>query len=421
MRYMAKKNTDYEKVILKIHNSWKFLKKHPEKETKGVDGESIETFGQNERKNIKSIRKELRTNSFSFQKMKPVDIGTREILVCTIRDRIVMRALLSVVKPQFRKVNSNCDFSRSVKYSGTGGPLFKEMQGVPLAAKVIQENIQAGFVWIFETDIKKFFDNIPKDKLLGLMKAKLKDQKVLALVEAAIKFQVDKEVFDFESKGYPMDVGIAQGSAMSPLLAGIYLNEFDNFIKENKEVRLVRYVDDFIIQCKTKEEADAIYKTVQEKMKDLGLDIHPLNIPDAKGKTKTRIIKATQGPFDFLGLTFNGPDINISAKKQEAFIEKIREVTSDKKLDLPTLIKKVRDRIRGFILQYSHPHYKAGTTLDYLTYGSQDKVEAAFTSRYAAITNRSPFKGLETKQRARLLRFFGIDFSDLRSAPKPKK
>ncbi len=302
---MRKKLTDYEKVMKRLFLSWKHLKTHPKKHTMGIDGVSIFTFGKEERKNIKKLRDSLSAKRFSFKKMKPVDIGNRQILVCTVEDRIVSRSILSVLEKHFKKYNSNCDYSRTVIYKNRLG-IKNTLNGVPLAAQAILDNMENGYTWVFETDIKKFFDYIPKQKIIDLINKKITDPDLQNLVTQIINFQVEKELVDIEQKDYYEDIGVAQGSAISPLLASIYLYEFDCFIKCNTNYRLVRYVDDFIIQCKTKDEAEQVYKEVLQKLKDMDLDIHQLDVPDPKnGKIKTRIVNALEASFVFLGLNFN--------------------------------------------------------------------------------------------------------------------
>jgi RNA-directed DNA polymerase len=401
-----------------ISDAWNFLKSHPKKNTKGVDGVSINSFLQNWKRNLKAIKLKLSNDTFKFQKMRPVDIGNREILICTVEDRIVSRALLMTIEPLFKGFNSNVDFSREVSYEKDGEIL--DLAGVPLATLVMQDNIKEGYCWIFETDIKKFFDNIPKDKLLGLISKEVKNPKLLKLIEEVIAFQVEKEQADSnkESKGYPVDKGVAQGSALSPLLASIYLFEFDSFIKEIPNVRLVRYVDDFVIQCKTEEDAKRAYPLVLKKLKDMGLDIHPLDTPDEKGKIKTRIVHCIQKPFDFLGLTFNGAVIDISKKKKGEFIQDIRTILYGPGDSFLEKMKKIERKLEGGVKQYNHSHYRTKASLEALIKNAGEDMGNYLSRQTRRILGRDVLYRLNETQRKRALRFFGLDFDKVSKSLK---
>src|SRR6185312_179306 len=161
-------STEYQEIISTIPFSWTILKKHRHQRTAGIDHESISTFVKVEKQGLARITKLLQEKKYEFNEMRPAPITQRgkkrTILIATVEDRIVCKALLQVVSPKFDSYNSNRDYSRNVEYLHNGEqPKFK---GVPLAALAIQDHMAEGYTWIVEADIKKFFDNVPKEKIL---------------------------------------------------------------------------------------------------------------------------------------------------------------------------------------------------------------------------------------------------------------
>jgi RNA-directed DNA polymerase len=136
-----------------------------------------------------------------------------------------------------------------------------------------------------------FFDTIPHDRLLALVKARVADGAVLALVESFLRAGVLEE-----GKGWqPTERGTPQGGVISPLLANLYLNPFDQQMAR-AGWDLVRYADDFVILCRSEAQAQTALSQVRDWMNAAGLSLHP---------EKTRIVNAAQpGGFGFLGYHF---------------------------------------------------------------------------------------------------------------------
>ncbi len=406
---VKKKNkNEYEKVIDEIHNAWNDICDHPHKNTRGVDGVSIKSFSSNIQKNIALIRSNLRTGAFHFNKLRPSELSQhgkkREILVCTVQDRIVTRSILRVIQSKFKKYYSGNDYSvRRLEKN-------QELNGIPLAAKVIQDKIKGNYVWVFETDIKKFFDNIPKDKIMAIIKSQITDTKLTALIQEIINFQVFKEQEDFAiTKEYSTDNGIAQGSAISPLLASIYLYEFDKSIQEDKGVELVRYVDDLVILCKTEDKAKEMYQKTREKLKMLGLSIHELNKAADSGKIKTKITKTNNKNFVFLGLNFNHCVIDISADKKKECLESIVDVLHEKDISFLERSRKIEKKLISLIKQYSHAHYSTKASLESICAQADKLLEKHYLDNCKRILGLDPFRKLNDNQIQSFYNFLGIN------------
>jgi len=406
-----KKKGLYKKAVDGIFDAWKDIRRHPHKETIGVDGESIESFSSNAIRNIKQIRAELRTGSFHFQQLRPHIIKEngkkdREILIFTVRDRVVSRSILEVIKPKFAKYYSGSDYSikrhkknaRSSRYNG-----------VPLIAELIQRSLRDGFYWVFETDIKSFFDSIPKEDILKIISHEINDKALFSLIQEIVNFQVKREKNVSINNDKDIE-GIAQGSSISPLLASLYLYKFDIAISNIPDVRLIRYVDDLIILCKTRGVADKVYIFVQEELAKLGLSIYKLNETSPSGKIKTRILNSRdsrEGHFIFLGLSFNYCDIDIPQGKKVEFVEEVKSLLFEHHGNFLEKKKRVENKFAGFTSQYSHPHYRTRDSLFSLRRKVDSLLEDYFIANIRDILGYSFFKKLTKGQIKRLLLFFG--------------
>jgi RNA-directed DNA polymerase len=185
-------------------------------------------------------------------------------------------------------------------------------------------------------DLKSYFDTIPHDRLLALIKTRVADGRVLALVESFICAGVLEA-----AKGWqPTERGTPQGGVISPLLANVYLNPLDHST-EQAGYAMVRYAADFVILCLTETEARAALAAVTAWVAEAGLTLHP---------DQTRVADATQrGGFDFLGYHFERGLKWPRAKSLLKLKDRLRAKTS--RLDgrsLEVIVQDVNRTLRGW-------------------------------------------------------------------------
>jgi len=396
----------YTKVIGKITRAWTELSRHPKKRTEGIDFESINSFSVNSGKKLRKIRKDLRNNSFHFDALKEVSIkkgenSTREVLIPTTKDRIVSRAILEAIRPKFKQFNSGCD------YSICSIPDSEGVIGVPSAIRKIKESIKDGYIWVFETDIKSFFDSIPKQEILKIIERQVNDSRVFELIKQIVKFEIIKK----SGASQIPDEGIAQGSSLSPLLASIYLYNFDEGVKKIGDVKFIRYVDDLVVLCKTEDVAKDTYSHVEKELKLLGLSIHKLNAISGSGKIKTRIINSKSAQFEFLGLSFSNGKIDISRKKKEEFEKDMEETIfqNHHKDDYLSIAKEATRKLEGFIKQYSKSGlYNTNDSIFSMKVKTQNLLKMYYIKKMKSIFGRDITKGLSKEKEEALYVFLGI-------------
>lgn len=162
------------------------------------------------------------------------------------------------------------------------------------AAARIDAAIAEGFEFVVESDIEDFFPSVDHDRLERLLKEAVPASDA-ALVDAVMRLV--RTGYSLDGKEYGRERGLAQGSPLSPLLANLYLNAFDETMEE-LGAHLVRYADDFVILTRTRAEAEALLHTADERIQSIGLHLKV---------AKTRVTAVAEG-FSFLGIHFpRGP------------------------------------------------------------------------------------------------------------------
>jgi CRISPR-associated protein Cas1 len=196
------------------------------------------------------------------------------------KDLIVSRYLVKTLY----KIIDNCLEEESIGYR----------KGISRekAAGMIKSALAEGYEYIIESDIENFFPSIDLNHLYGLLDVYLPEKDTL------IKNLVQKLTgngYILESEYKDRSKGLALGNPLSPCLANLYLDAFDEQIKA-LDVHLIRYADDFIILCKSTQEAETVLSQTRTFLSEIGLKIK---------KEKTAIKPINKG-FQFLGITFDG-------------------------------------------------------------------------------------------------------------------
>ena len=315
----------------------------------GVDHQSVEDFEAHSPEELARLHDGLRTNTYVPQSVrrcwipKPGSSEQRPLGVPTVRDRVVQTALLHVLEPIFDITFSDHSYG------------FRHGRGCHHALERVEQLLEAGYVHVVDADLKSYFDTIPKDRLLALVGEKVSDSRVLRLVEMFLEQGVLEGL-----REWTPEAGTPQGAVVSPLLANIYLNPLDHVLDE-AGFALVRYADDFVILCQTREDAERALGTVQNWVASSGLTLHP---------TKTKIVDAREESFAFLGYSFRGKLRFPRAKSLQKLKDGIRGKTHRKRGDdLTTICGLLRSQLQGWFTYFRHCHWTVFRELDSWTRG----------------------------------------------------
>jgi group II intron reverse transcriptase/maturase len=292
----------------------------------GIDKVSIQMFEQNLEANLLALQRELKQGTFVPQPLRrvwsPKDAkGTkfRPLGIPAVKDRVAQEVIRRLLEPIFEPLFHDCSFG------------FRPKRSCHRAIERVLSFHQQGRRVILDADIAGFFDNIPHHLIVGSVAEEVADGNILGLVEKFLAAGVmDNGVFK------PTTIGTPQGGVISPLLANIVLNKLD-WRLEVKGYRFVRYADDFVVVCETRQEATAALAAVEEIMTELGLTLSP---------EKTKIGSYGKG-YEFLGFRLSSKSRTMRPKSLEKFQAKIRELTRRHHNLDARVIEKLNQVIRG--------------------------------------------------------------------------
>jgi RNA-directed DNA polymerase len=312
----------------------------------GVDRQTVTHFQRQTDAELVRLGEQMRDGKYRPQPVrrawipKPGSKERRPLGIPAVRDRIAQAALRHVLEPIFETEFAGHSYG------------FRPGRGAKDALRRVDALLKAGNHWVVDADLKSYFDTIPHERLMALVKERVADGRVLALVEGFLKAGVMEE-----SKGWqPTDRGTPQGGVISPLLANIYLDPLDHQM-EGAGWQMVRYADDFVILCPSEAGARAALEQVRAWVMEAGLTLHP---------EKTRIVNAEQpGGFDFLGYHFERGMKWPRKKSLMKLKERVRMKTS--RLDgrsLREVIADVNRGLRGWYGYFQHGHATVFTAVD---------------------------------------------------------
>lgn len=300
----------------------------------GVDHVTPEMFEERMLENVLQLQAELKGGTYHPRAVrrtlipKPGSREKRPLGIPTIRERVVQTALRDVIEPIFE-----WDFAEH-SYGFRPGRSCKD------ALRRVDALLKAGYVYVVDADLKSYFDTIPHDRLMALIATKISDGRVLALIESFLK----QGVMDGLREWTPEE-GSPQGAVISPLLSNIYLDPLDHMMAE-AGYEMVRYADDFVILCRTAEEAEAALALVRQWTAEAGLTLHP---------EKTHVAHAVTDGFAFLGYHFTRGERFPRAKSLKKLKSTIRDKTRRKQRHgIECTIQDVNKTLVGWFEYFKH-------------------------------------------------------------------
>lgn len=310
----------------------------------GVDGMSLKMFRSRADKRLRRLSEQLREKSYEPRAVKRVWIPKgggklRPLGVPVIIDRVVQTSLLNAIEPIFERKFAECSYG------------FRPGRGCKDALRKVAEGLQRGRTWVVDVDIEQYFDTIDKQRLMAEVAVEIADGSVLDLIQQFL----EQDVIDGMNRWRP-ERGTPQGAVISPLLANIYLHPVDVAMTE-AGYELVRYADDMVILCESREQAENALETLRDLLTERGLRPHPV---------KTRVVDSTIQPgFDFLGYRFWGDRRYPRPSSEKKLRNSIREKTPRTSGEsLKDIVQRVNPVLRGWFEYFRHSSRRAFIGID---------------------------------------------------------
>jgi group II intron reverse transcriptase/maturase len=330
-----------------LWEAWKRVKANGG--SSGIDGVTIDYIANQygAERFVRELQEDLKKGNYhphpARRKEIPKPDGKmRPLGIPVIRDRVAQMAAKMVLEPIFEADFKECSYG------------FRPKRNAHDAIRHIRRAVKKGVYWVVDIDISGYFDNIPHEKLMKLVEQRICDRRVLKLIRKWLKAGFVKD-----DQFYETELGSPQGGVISPMLANIYLNYLDT-IWEKKFAEtgtLVRYADDLVILCKTKEQALRAIDVLKAVFGKLELEMN---------KTKSKLINlwGDEQGFDFLGMHHRkipkrmkgNKEISIlrsypSKKAMKKMRQKVKEVTEPRSRlfwTMNQMVKELNPKIQGW-------------------------------------------------------------------------
>ncbi|MEK0315111.1 group II intron reverse transcriptase/maturase [Cohnella sp. 56] len=301
----------------------------------GIDGMTVEAALPWLRENRDELLQSIREGSYKPSPVrrkeipKPDGSGVRKLGIPTVVDRIIQQAIAQQLQPMFEPLFSDGSYG------------YRPGLSAQQAIRNVKAYAEQGYGHAVEIDLSKYFDTLNHELLLNLLRNQIQDKCVIDLIKKYLKSGVmENGVRRATQEGSP------QGGPLSPLLANIYLNEFDQEM-ERRGVRVIRYADDIVVFAKSKRAATRLLESsrtyLEQKLK--------LQMNTQKSKVVSVV---AQKHFKFLGFALwkNGKGVYVRVHRQSLAKakKKLKELTGRSQgKNARQVMENVKVFIRGWI------------------------------------------------------------------------
>jgi RNA-directed DNA polymerase len=276
----------------------------------GIDGMTVEQLAAHLREHWPEIRQALLHCSYQPRPVRRVEIpkpsgsGMRQLGIPTVLDRFVQQAVLQVLQRYFDPTFSEQSYG------------FRPGRSAHQAVTRAQQYVTAGYRWIVDFDLEKFFDRVNHDRLMAQLARRIADKRLLKLIRAFLRAGVMEN-----GLVSPIDEGTPQGGPLSPLLSNVVLDELDREL-ERRGHRFVRYADDCNVYVRSLRAGQRVMVNISRFV-------------ETRLRLKVNAVKsAVAQPWQrkFLGFSFTGPNTphparRIAPQALERFRQRVRAMT----------------------------------------------------------------------------------------------
>ncbi|WFF72524.1 group II intron reverse transcriptase/maturase [Proteiniclasticum sp. QWL-01] len=303
----------------------------------GIDGMTVEAVLPWLQENVEELRQKIREGKYKPDPVrravipKPDGSGERMLGIPTVIDRILQQAIALKLTPIFEPVFADESYG------------YRPDRNCQKAMARVKEYADEGYIHVAEVDLSKYFDTLNHELLMNLVRQHIQDKRVTQLIKSYLKSGVmEKGVVTETEEGSP------QGGPLSPLLANIYLNQYDWEMKR-RGVAIVRYADDIVVLARSQRAAERLLESSRKYLEEkLKLKLN---------QEKSRAISIYSRKFKFLGYAMgknkNGNYIRAHKSSLKKAKQKLKEKTRrNRGKNVREVMKEVKAYITGWLNHY---------------------------------------------------------------------
>ena len=326
-----------EAILYKDNFNRAYKRVKANKGAAGIDGMTVEEALPYLREHQQELTERIYKGKYTPSPVRRVEIpkpdgGERKLGIPTVIDRTIQQAiaqqLMPIYEPLFIETSYGYRPGKSAKH----------------AIQKVKEYAEQGYTFAVTLDLSKYFDTLNHEKLINLLRKEVKDERVIQLIKRYLKSGVMENGVVMETeKGSP------QGGNLSPLLANVYLNEFDQeFTKRG--VPCIRYADDIVLLAKSKRASERLLESSTKYLEET------LKLTVNREKSRTVSVFAIRN-FKFLGFALgrngNGIYIRVHPKSWKKFKSKLKDLSSRRSAQsIKPSLERIKVYARGWLNYY---------------------------------------------------------------------
>jgi len=327
-----------EKILDRNNLNRAYKRVKANKGAPGVDGMSVEAALPWLKEHGRELTESIRSGKYKPDPVRRKGIpkpdgGVRNLGIPSVKDRIIQQAISQMLMPVYEPLFAEGSYGYRPGRSGQDA-VFK-----------IRAYAEDGYEWAVLLDLSKYFDTLNHEKLLNLLRKEIDDERVIQLIKRFLKSGVMED-----GVVMPTEEGSPQGGPLSPLLANVYLNEFDHEY-ERRGVPVIRYADDIVLLCKSERAAERLLESSIRYLEGkLKLKVN---------REKSHIAKVNSvKKFKFLGFAYskgkNGYFIRVHQKTKKKAKDKLRAITKrNRGRNDRQIMAEVKGFMRGWLNYYA--------------------------------------------------------------------
>ena len=326
-----------EKILERDNLNRAFKRVKARKGAPGIDGMTVEEAGAYLRENKDGLIRRIKRGKYTPDPVRRVEIpkpdgGIRKLGIPTVKDRVFQQAITQKLTPIYEPLFSEGSYG------------YRPGRSAQDAILKVKEYAEAGYRYAVLLDLSKYFDTLNHELLLNILRRNIEDERVIQWIKRYLKSGVMENGVVHET-----EEGSPQGGNLSPLLANIYLNEFDKEF-EKRGVAFVRYADDIVLLARSERAANRLLESSTNYLEGkLKLKVN---------RDKSRVVSVYSiRNFKFLGFALGrnakGTYIRVHPKSWKKMKSKLKDLSSRRSVQsLKPALEKIKVYMRGWLNYY---------------------------------------------------------------------